>query len=87
VDYDAINDPTENEDIEDQQIKEIFGIEQTNPRVGTLVENVETYDEENNDIENVIDEMIDELNNEVIPEGEEIINNISVETVELQRTQ
>ena len=44
VDYDAINDPTKNEDIENntkEQIEEIFGaVEQTNPRVGTIDQNV-----------------------------------------------
>ena len=65
VDYDKINDPVEDKS------EGTFDVDQTNPIAETLVENVETYNKENNDIENVIDEMIDELNNEVIPEGEE----------------
>ena len=86
VDYDAINDPTEinddeinNDDPIEDENEDTFGIDQTNPIAETLVENIETYNEENNDIENVIDKMIDD---EVIPEGEEIINDKMVETVD-----
>ena len=75
VDYDTINDFTETEDIEEQELNEIFkndpvevqaGAQVTNPNHGELVEDEEEIQEENQDIEQVIDEMIDELNNEIV---------------------
>ena len=94
VDYDAINNPVETEgidgDIEEQHIDKIFEdepreVEQTNLTRGSLVEDVEMIDKttkDNKDMEQVINEMIDELNDEIIPAGEELLNDIAEEPEE-----
>ena len=89
VDYDSINDPVEtegsNEDIEEKHIDEIFEndpreVDQTGLTRGSLVENVETVDEatdENEDMEHIINDMINELNDEKIPAGEDLLDDIA----------
>ena len=83
--FDAMNQPTDKNDPQNDenelQINKLFendpiednaANENGNPDHGTLVEN-----EEEIEIEQVIEEMIDELNNDVIPAGEELLNEIT----------
>ena len=84
VNCDTTNDFGETEEIDEQDIDEIFEndpvetqgeAEETNPTNGSLVENEKETQDENVDMEQVINEMTDELTDEVIPEGETSLDN------------
>jgi hypothetical protein len=77
VDYDTIGDYEETEEHDDDLAESLredpvvqAGAQTTN---GELVKD-EEENPENQDIELVINEMIDELSNEILPRGEELLN-------------
>ena len=69
------NEPQTDEIFENDLIDDNMEHNNVNPDHGSLVENVEEPEE--TEMDQVIDEIIDELNNEVIPAGEELLNEIA----------
>ena len=92
VDFDTINDPEEiekcTEEIDQEEIDDIFEddathVEQTTR--GLLVEDVETVEEDTEDGEDmqlVINDLIEELEEDILPAGEEMLNDIEEESDE-----
>jgi hypothetical protein len=91
VDFDTINDHEEIEECEEQEeheeFEEIFENDETPVQSarGSLVGDVETVDEateDGQDLELVIDDLIEELEDDILPAGEDMLDDIAEESDE-----
>ena len=86
VDCETMNDFGDVGDMEDREL-DVFIETPDEPRVrqnesSTEAQEGAQHEEADDDTAHVIDEMIDELNNEVIPSGEEVLNDLDKDSAE-----